>query len=112
METTSNRNKFFFSSFKMAISIFRTLEASGVVRLSANLAVDLNEPLHGDQSHLTLGESVFQAIAKKNDERERLAALVGARSWLRGPLASELVEHPVAGRIKALEVLLRSTSLH
>lgn len=90
----------------------RTLEASGVVRLGADLAVNLNQALHGDQSHLTLGQGVFQAIAEKDDERERLAALVGAGGGLRCPLASELVEHPVAGRIKALEVLLRSTTLH
>lgn len=76
------------------------MEASWIVGLSANLAVNLNQPLHGDQGNLALGKSVFQAVTKKDDEREGLTALVRARSGLWCPLASELCKHPVPGSLK------------
>lgn len=89
----------------------RTHEASGEGRIGPDLAVNLDEPLHQDRQHLLLGEGVFKTVPKEDDEGEALPHLVGTGRGLRGPSAAHLVEHPVLGGIKPLQVLLGSARL-
>lgn len=103
-------------------------EASRVVHVSANLAIDLDEALEHNGGHLAARERILEAVTQKHNQGERLAALVGASRGLGGlydrasdhrrpvlkqtyPGAAHLVKHPVLGRIKALKVLLRPARL-
>lgn len=109
-------------------------EAGGVVRIRANLAVDLDEALHHDHGRLAAGQRILKAVAQEDDQRQRLAALVRTSRGLRGLLvakvgkcvsvasmrddrtstykgAADLVKHPVLGRMEALQVLLRPARL-
>ena len=86
-------------------------EASGVVGVSADLAVDLDKLLHGDHDDLTAVERVLQAVAQDDNDRDALTELVRAGGRARGPCAAHLVKHPVLGRDEALKVLLGTASL-
>mmetsp|Transcript_29751 Transcript_29751/g.88351 ORF Transcript_29751/g.88351 Transcript_29751/m.88351 type:complete len:267 (+) Transcript_29751:42-842(+) len=83
-------------------------EARREEHVGAHLAVHLDEALHDDHLDLVVGQGVLQALAEHDDEGHALAHPVGARRRLRGPAALQLVQHPVAGREHALQVLLRS----
>ena len=83
-------------------------EPGGVALVDPRLTVHLHEPLHQDRRHLLVRERVLEAVAEDEAQGEALALLVRARARLRGEDAAELVEHPVAGGIEPLEVLLRS----
>jgi hypothetical protein len=86
-------------------------ESSWVGGVSANLAIDLDEALLNDGSNLLLGEGVLQPVPQEDEEGQALAGLVGTSRWLGGPNSGELVQHPVAGGIQTLQVLLRATNL-
>lgn len=77
METTSYRARQIIAQSEGCIEL--TLEASGVGIISADLAVHLDEPLHGDGGHLTAGESILQAVAQEDVEGKGLPELV--RTW-------------------------------
>merc|ERR1719214_425151 len=73
--------------------------------LRAHLAVNLDQALHQDGHRLLVREGVLEAVAQDDGEGQALARLVGPRAHLRGEDARELVQHPVLGRVQALEVL-------
>lgn len=86
-------------------------EAGGEVSVGADLAVNLDETLHHDVGDLTTGESVFQTVAEEEHERKALTELVGASGSAGGVGATELIEHPVLGCCKSLEMMLGTTCL-
>lgn len=86
-------------------------ESGGVGGVSADLAVDLDQTLLDDGGDLLLGEGVLQPVPEEDDQGEALAGLVGTSRGLGGPNSGELVQHPVAGGIQALQVLLRTANL-
>lgn len=88
-----------------------THESSGEVGVCADLAVDLNQPLHDDLGHLSVGQGVLQTVAQEDHQRQRLAQLVWALGRPGSEHASQLVQHPRLGRIQALQMLLGSSSL-
>jgi hypothetical protein len=55
----------------------RTHEASGESRVSADLAVNLDKTLGEDLNRLTAVQGVLQTVAEEDDQRQRLAELVG-----------------------------------
>merc|ERR1711998_142004 len=85
-------------------------EPNWEVGVGAHLAVDLDEALHEDLLHLLAGESVFEAVAQHEDERQALAQLVGTRRGTGSPGAAHLVKHPVLGGVEAFHMFLRSAS--
>lgn len=54
-----------------------THESSGVGDVGADLAVDLDEPLHADLLHLIPSQGVLEAIPQEDDEGQALPQLVG-----------------------------------
>ena len=56
----------------------RTHEAGGVGGVSPDLAIDLDQALHDDRSHLLARQSVLEAVAEEDGEGEGLAQLVWA----------------------------------
>ena len=54
-----------------------THESSGVGDIGADLAVDLDEPLHADLLHLIPSQGVLEAIPQEDDEGQALPQLVG-----------------------------------
>lgn len=87
-------------------------ESSGEGAVGADLAVDQDLALHEDGGDLTTVHGVLQTVAQKDDQRERLAQLVGTRGAAGSVGASELVKHPVVRRGSALHVLLLTTNSH
>ena len=55
-----------------------TLEPSWIRDVRANLAVDLDKPLHEDGQDLLTGERVLETVPQKDDEGQALAQLVRA----------------------------------
>ena len=62
----------------------RTHEAGGVGGVSPDLAIDLDQALHDDRSHLLARQSVLEAVAEENGERKGFAELVRTRRGARG----------------------------
>ena len=81
-------------------------ETGRVGRIGARLAVDLDEPLHEDVLDLLASQRILEAVAQQDDQRQALAQLVGAGGRSGSPNAAQLVQHPVLGRIQALQVHL------
>mmetsp|Transcript_6690 Transcript_6690/g.23044 ORF Transcript_6690/g.23044 Transcript_6690/m.23044 type:complete len:201 (-) Transcript_6690:35-637(-) len=87
-------------------------EPSWVANVRADLAVDLDVPLHEDGLGLAAGQSVLQAVTQNEDEWQALPGLVWTRRGLGGEDASQLVEHPVLWGIDPLKVLRWSAASH
>jgi len=85
-------------------------EASRIVRVSADLHVDLDKTTHDNHGHFAAGESVLETVAKNEAERKALTQFVRTRARAGSPFSAKLVKHPVLGGSKPLEVLLRSAS--
>jgi hypothetical protein len=83
--------------FSSLLNLNNVHEASGVVGVSANLTVNLDEALHDNASNLTLGQGILQAVADEHNERETLTELVGSRGGTRGKGAGQFVQHPRLG---------------
>lgn len=81
-------------------------EAGGVGDVGADLAVDLDQALHGDGLGLAVVERILEAVADEDDQGHAVAELVRTGRGLGGVGAGQLVEQPVRGRTKALLVLL------
>ncbi|GET86972.1 40S ribosomal protein S4, putative [Leishmania tarentolae] len=81
-------------------------EACGVLAVAARVVVHVHQTLA--QDHLTLArvQRVLQAVADDHQQRQALAQLVRTRTRARSKHAGQLAQHPVLGRIQALEVLL------
>jgi len=82
------------------------------VGVSSYLSVDLDVSGHDDRGDFTTGEGVLEAVAQDDGKRETFSQLVWTCGWLRGPVATELVEHPVARGIESLEMFLDAASSH
>lgn len=54
-----------------------THESSGVGDVGADLAINLDEPLHADLLHLIPSQGVFEAVPQENDEGHALPQFVG-----------------------------------
>lgn len=54
-----------------------THEPSRVGDISADFAVDLDEPLHADLLHFVARQRILQAVPQEDDERQALPQLVG-----------------------------------
>lgn len=54
-----------------------THESSRVGDVGADLAVDLDEPLHADLLHLIPSQGVLEAVPQEDDEGQALPQLVG-----------------------------------
>mmetsp|Transcript_59845 Transcript_59845/g.96879 ORF Transcript_59845/g.96879 Transcript_59845/m.96879 type:complete len:204 (-) Transcript_59845:72-683(-) len=80
-------------------------EARWVEHVAANLAVNLDQPLHHDHLHLTVGQGILESLAKHDNQGHALAQLVRTGRRLGSPTALQLVEHPVLGGEHALQVL-------
>jgi len=65
-------------------------EATRVVGVGANLAVDLDEALHENLLDLLLGESVFETVTQDEDQWQAFTHLVRAGGWTRCPCATHL----------------------
>lgn len=61
-----------------------THEASGVGNISADLAIDLDEPLHADLLDLISGQSVLETVPQEDDEGQALPQLVRTGGGTRG----------------------------
>jgi hypothetical protein len=81
-------------------------EAGGEGHVGANLAVNLDQSLHGDRLGLTVVERVLQTVAQEDDEGKAFSLLVGTGGRLGSVDTRKLVEKPVRGGAKALLVLL------
>lgn len=60
-----------------------THEPSWVGDISADLAIDLDEPLHADLLDLISSQSVLETVPQKDDEGQALPQLVGTGGWTR-----------------------------
>eukprot|EP00298_Acanthocystis_sp_HF-20_P004774 c15083_g1_i1.p2 GENE.c15083_g1_i1~~c15083_g1_i1.p2 ORF type:complete len:206 (-),score=-51.06 c15083_g1_i1:39-656(-) len=85
-------------------------EASRVVGVSADLAVNLDESLHADSLDFLASQGVLETVSEEDGQGKALAELVGTGGGAGGPVACQLVEHPVLGGINTLQMLLGSTS--
>jgi len=65
-------------------------EATRVVGVGANLAIDLDEALHENLLDLLLGESVFETVTQDQDQWQAFTHLVRAGGWTRCPRATHL----------------------
>lgn len=54
-----------------------THESSGVGHIGADLAVDLDEPLHADLLNLIPSQGILEAVPQEDDEGQALPQLVG-----------------------------------
>lgn len=111
-----------------------THKSSRIGDIGADLAVNLDEPLHADFLHLIPSQGILEAVPQENNEGQALPQFVrtGGRTrsltettfreatlkptlTLRGNAtyehSGELVKHPVLWRRDALQVLLRSSGL-
>lgn len=73
--------------------------------------VDAHEALLDDAQRLVAGQRVLQAVAQEHHQRQALAQAVRARARPRRVHAAQLVQHPCAGRVQPLQVLLGTASL-
>lgn len=70
-----------------------THEASGVGDISADLAVDLDEPLHAYLLDLISGQGVLQTVPEEDDEGQALPQLVGTSGGTRSLEGENKVRH-------------------
>jgi len=83
-------------------------ETGRVGGVSSNLVVDLDVSLLDDNVSLTSGQSVLQSVSEENRQREALSQLVGSVGGTRSKNSRQFVQHPVAGCIETLQMLLGS----
>jgi hypothetical protein len=81
-------------------------ETSGVGRVSADLAVDLDQALHHDSLGLTAVQGVLETVADEDDQGQAVTELVRTGGGLGSIGSGHFVQEPVRGRTKALLVLL------
>jgi len=86
------------------------LETGGVGGVGTDLSVDLDQTLGNDSSNLTSSQRVLQSVAEEDVKGQTFAKLVRTRGWAGSVSSAQFVEHPGAGRTKALQVLFGSTS--
>jgi len=87
------------------------LESSGVCSVGSDLSIDLDKSLLDNLGHFSSVKSVSQSISQQNDERKALSQLVRTSGRSRSKDSRHLVQHPMLGSGKSLQMLLRSSSL-
>ena len=85
-------------------------ETGRVVVVGADLSVNLDATLHANLLALLVGQGVLKALTEDNSDGQALTKLVRTSGRTTGPDTSHLLEVPVFGRMKALQMLFRSTS--
>ena len=80
-------------------------EACRVEHVAADLSVHFDQALHNDHFHLTVGQSILQALPQHDNQGKALTQFVRTSVWLGSPSTPELIQHPLLGRIHALQVL-------
>lgn len=81
-------------------------EAGRVGRVSADLAVDLDQALHENRLGLAVVQGILETVADEDDQGQAVAELVRTGRGLGGIDTGQLVQQPVRGGAKALLVLL------
>lgn len=92
------------------VGCFLTHESGREVSVNAHFAVDLDAAVHHDDLNLAAGQRVLEAVAEQHNERNRLAELVGTGRRAGSPVPAHLAQHPVLGRMQALQVFLGTAS--
>mmetsp|Transcript_14249 Transcript_14249/g.25767 ORF Transcript_14249/g.25767 Transcript_14249/m.25767 type:complete len:204 (+) Transcript_14249:627-1238(+) len=85
-------------------------ESSRVVEVSPDLSVNLDATFHADLLALLSGQGVLKTLTKDDGNRKALALLMGTGRGLGCPDTGHLGHVPMARRIEALEVLLRTAN--
>mmetsp|Transcript_24198 Transcript_24198/g.36799 ORF Transcript_24198/g.36799 Transcript_24198/m.36799 type:complete len:204 (+) Transcript_24198:390-1001(+) len=92
------------------LELYGVHESSRVVEISPDLSVNLDATFHADLLALLSGQGVLKTLTKDNGNGEALALLVGTGRGLGCPDTGHLGHVPMARRIKALQVLLRTAN--
>lgn len=66
-----------FLAALQALKTQLTHESSRVGDVGADLAIDLDEPLHADLLHLISSQGILEAVPQEDDEGQALPQLVG-----------------------------------
>lgn len=93
---------------ELLVGLKLTHEASGVGVVSADLSVDLDEPLLYDGGDLTASQGILQAIAEENGEGEGFPELMGTRGGA-GSLQTSKRENRLIEDVAIREKLLGRT---
>ena len=81
-------------------------EAGWVGGIGADLAIDLDQPLHDDRLGLARVERILETVSDEDDQWHAVTELVRAGGGTRGVGTGELVEKPMRWRTEALLMLL------
>lgn len=81
-------------------------EAGWVGGIGADLAIDLDQPLHDDRLGLASVERIFKTISNEDDQWHAVTELVGTSGGTRSVGTGELVEKPMRWRTESLLMLL------
>lgn len=71
------------------------LETSGVIHISSDLAVNLDQTTHDNSQDFTTSQGVFQAVAEDEGQGQAFTQLVGTSGRARSKDTAQLIEHPV-----------------
>lgn len=88
-----------------------THKTSRIIRIGANLSINLDQALHYDLSNLAISQGILQPITEEDNQRERFPEFVWTSRWPGGIHTPEFIQHPCFRRVKTLQMLLWTTSL-
>jgi hypothetical protein len=86
-------------------------EAGWVGGIGADLAINLDQPLHNDRLGLARVERILETVPNEDDQWHAVPELVRTGRRPRGVGTGELVEKPMRWRAEALLVLLSGGQL-
>jgi hypothetical protein len=81
-------------------------EAGWVGGIGADLAIDLDQPLHDDRLGLASIERILETVSDEHDQWHAVTELVGTGGGTRSIGTGELIEKPMRWRAEALLMLL------
>ena len=87
-----------------------THKSSWVFVVGTDLAIDANNALLQDLLYLGVVESVLQTVTEEQIQRKAFPEFVRTTSGADGEDSTKLIEHPVVGSRKALQMMSWSTS--
>ena len=85
-------------------------ESGREVGISADLSVDLDATFHADLLALLSGQGILKTFTEDNTKWQALTELVRSLGGSGSPDTAHLADVPVPRRMKALQMLFRSTS--